>query len=221
MEFEAKEERPPYLRFEKRPVEDRDASIKAGCYMTKDVDFVYITPTGTRDVIERQVSEWFAYLAELVKQGRFRSDWLAAFKEAHKLWGQGQEIPLKGMPIKTWPVLSPAQRDNCIKLMVLTVEDLAQANEETLGRMGMGAMALKQRAIDWLKNAKDPSKVSEELNAIRIEMAAIRTRADALEERNAALERELAVYKPTPPKPEVRVEKRLVEGELVEVEVAA
>lgn len=221
MDFEAKEDRPPLVRFEKMPVEDRDASIKAGCYMTKDIDFAIVTPMGTRDVIPRQVSDWFPYLTELVKQGRFRSDWLAAYKEAYELWKKGEEIPLKGTPIKTWPVLSPAQRENCIKLYVLTVEDLAQANEETLTRLGMGAVALKQRAVDWIKNASDPGKISQEVAAMRAEMADIRQRNDALNERNNALEQELKLYKPVAPPPQVKMEKRLVEGELVEVEVAA
>ena len=40
--------RPPYVQFEMRAVEDRQASIDAGHYVAKDVAYAIITPAGSR-----------------------------------------------------------------------------------------------------------------------------------------------------------------------------
>lgn len=219
-QMDTREDRPPYVQFMKMAVEDREASIKAGCHMTKDVDFAIITPVGTKDRIPRNVGEWFAQLAEQVKHGRFSPLWLDGYRKSYELWKQGLEIPLNGTPIRTWPVLSPAQIANLTELRVLTVEDLARANEETLGRIGMGAVALKQRAVDWLRAANDTGKIAQELAAMRQEMADMRQRSEALATRNSVLEQEIRQLRPTPEPPtaaSLSREKRLApSGEVTE-----
>lgn len=68
---------------------------------------------------------------------------------------------------------------------VRTVEDLAQANEETLAMLGMGGRALKDKAVSWLQSAGSTGKTTEELTALRLAH-------DGLKERNAALEKAVA-----------------------------
>jgi hypothetical protein len=162
-------ERPPYVTFEVRAIEDRNASIEQGHYVAKDVDFALITPAGSKDRIERVVAEWFAKLEEDVRSQRVDPAWPAAFKEAYKAWKDGREIPVNGTPILTWPSLSPAQVKTLIDCQLRTIEDLAVVNEDTLARIGMGGRALKQRAIDWLASAASIGKPSEELSKLKTE----------------------------------------------------
>ena len=180
----AAEDRPPYVTFEVRAEEDRNASIEAGHYVARDTDFAIITPIGSKDRIERPVAEWFAKLAGDVSEGRFKSEWLSAYRGIYKDWKEGNESPLSGTDIKNWPVVSPAQVKNLIELNVRTVEDLAVANEEVISNIGMGGRALKQKAADWLSSASTSGKTSEEL-------ASLRASNEDLKSRNASLESQL------------------------------
>ena len=186
--MEAKQDRPPFVNFEVRAEEDRTASIEQGHYVAVDVDYALITPAGSRDCVERKVSEWFAYLEEQVKGGRFPSPWLDGFKHKYKHWKETQELPVEGTPIKTWNALSPAQCKMLLDLNIRTVEDLAAGNEELISRMGMGGRQLRERAATWLSTAKDVGRSSEQL------AAAVR-RAEDAEARIKQLEEAVGLLK--------------------------
>lgn len=189
---EIMKERPPYVVFETRPEEDRQASIEAGCYKAKDVDYALITPAGSKDRVERVVGDWFEYLTVQVDQGRFPAEWLDGFKHKYKLWKEGQELPVNGTPIKTWAALSPSQAKTLLDLHVLTLEDLAAANEELLSRIGMGARALQAQARDWLASAKDIGAVSAQLTVLTEALDAANARMKSLEAQNTALQAQIA-----------------------------
>ena len=175
------EARPPFVAFEVKAEEDRQASIDAGYYKTKDVIYALITPQGSKDRIEREVQSWFASMRQSVQEGRFPREWLRVFEENFKAWQEGREIPENGTPLLTWPVASPAQVKSVIDVGVRTVEDLAQANEETIMRIGMGGRALKEKALSWLQAAASTGKVTEELSALRAELADERVKNKTLE----------------------------------------
>lgn len=165
--MQAAEARPPYVTFEIRAEEDRTASIAEGHYVAKDVHYAIITPQGSKDRIERVVFEWFDNLTAQVQQERFPQEWLSRFQAAYEAWKKGQELPLSGTPVMTWPAVSPAQVKVLQTAHVLTVEDLAAANEETITRLGMGGRALKQRAVEWLAASKNTGKHAEEMAALK------------------------------------------------------
>lgn len=175
------EDRPPYVTFELRAEEDRNASIEAGHYVAYDVDYAIITPIGSKDRIERPVADWFAKLAGDVAEGRFKSEWLTAYRGIYADWKAGNESPLNGTDIRNWPVVSPAQIKNLLELHVHTIEDLAAANEEVISGIGMGGRMLKQKAIDWLNSAESSGKPSEELAALRASNEDLKTRNASLE----------------------------------------
>lgn len=166
--FKEVEERPPYVTFEVRAVEDRQASIDAGHYVSKDVAYAIITPQGSKDRIERIADDWLTHLSEQVAQNRFKAEWLRTFKDNYSLWKDGQDIPDNGVSVRNWPVLSPAQVDSLIRIHVRTVEDLAAANEETISRLGMGGRGLQQKAREWLDSSRDTGKQVEEITALKI-----------------------------------------------------
>lgn len=166
MQPEIAAERPPYVRFERRAQEDRAASIEAGHYVSRDIDFALITPMGSKDCIHRICSEWFENLTQQCQEGRFKIEWLGAFKASYAAWKEGKELPVSGTPILLWPAISPAQQEAILGARIRTVEDLAIANEEALHRIGMGGRALKDRAIQWLASAKDTGKLAERMAAL-------------------------------------------------------
>lgn len=165
-----KDARPSYVKFERKAVEDRTASLAAGHYVAKDVDFAVITPQGSKDKIERVVADWFVQMQQQVKEGRLPEDWFQQYKAAYGYWQKGQEPPLNGTPIRGWTVLSPAIQENVIHANILTVEDLAQINDEAVRRIGMGALDCKEKAIAWLKAAAGPGKLTQEMAALQVRM---------------------------------------------------
>lgn len=160
----------PFIMFERRPMEDREKSITEGRYVARDVDFVLITPHGSKDQIERVVKEWFEYLEQQVREQRFDPGWLKGYRRAYQDWIEGKEVPPEGTPIINWPIVSPAQVKMLQDLHILTVEVLANSNEEVIRRLGMGGRALVDKAKDFLKAASGPGKLSEEIGALRIQL---------------------------------------------------
>lgn len=179
----------PWVMFERRDVEDRNASLEAGHYVTRDIDYALITPHGSRDQIERVVAEWFPMLEQQVREQRFDPAWLRAYKAAYAEWKEGKEIPVEGTSILNWPVLSPAQIRLLTTNKVLTVEVLAQANEETLARLGMGARKLKQLAVDYLASAEGPGKVASRMSKLETDnerlQGLVKAQADLIEDLSA------------------------------------
>lgn len=174
--------RPPYLTFETRSVEDREASIKEGRYVGKDVDFVLITPAGSKDRIERLVSEWLPQTRIEVEAERLPREWAEHYAAAYRAFKEGQELAVVGTPIQNWPGLSPTQFKTLQSLHIRAVEDLAQANAETISRLGMGGNQLKQRAIEFLAASKDVGKVAEEAAELRFKLEASQKREKELTE---------------------------------------
>src|SRR5262249_40872850 len=162
-------------------------SEAVGHYVGRDVDFALITPAGSKDVVERIVADWFSMLKTQVRDGRFPQRWLDHYKSAYDAFSRGGEIPLQGTPIKTWPAASPAQIRGLIEARLYTVEDLAQANDVSLGMVGPGGRGLRQKAIDWLQAANGAGKHTQEMTSLREKMAMLERRTDALEDQKREL----------------------------------
>ena len=180
------EKKPPYVVFEYRPVEDRDATIAAGSPQYVDVAYATITSAGSKDNVVRPVKEWFAMLRKEVQQERFPANWLKHYEQAFEHFEKGEEMPVNGTPVKLWPPASPAQIKQLTDLHVLTVEQLAEGNEQLIASLGMGGRALVQKAKDYLASAKEHGTVVLELETVRRDLeAANEEKASMKEQLNA------------------------------------
>lgn len=188
-------DRPAYVRFEMRPVEDRAASLEKGHFVAKDAEFVIITPAGSKDEVEKPVQEWLVQMKQQVRENRLKPEWEQNYVRAYEHWKRGEEVPLVGTPIKGWPVLSPAQQKNCITANVRTVEDLAAINGEGLHRLGMGGVEMKQKAEAWLKASGQVGVVVQENAGLKVRIRDLETQVKNLQERNGVLERQLEAAK--------------------------
>lgn len=181
MSLAVEKARPPFVAFERRQIEDRDASIASGHYATRDVDFAIVTPHGSKDRFERVVEDWFGHLAREAAEGRFDPEWIAGYKTRYKAWQDGQELPVNGYALRQWPVITAGHLRRCIDLNILTVEDLAVSNEQTIMHIGMGARELVQRAKLWLEESAGPGKAVARAEAAEARLAAMATRMESLE----------------------------------------
>lgn len=191
MSIDLMTERPPYIEFKVMPEEDRAESIATGSYKTRDVDYVSIIPSGDRHLrVDRKVDEWLDQVAQKVKAGTGNAQHLDYFRSAYKVWKETQEVPLSGTPIKHWPALSPSQVTNILSANIRTVEDLACASEDAMGRLGMGGRALKEKAISWLSAASGVGKIAEENAALKVQIADLSSKVQALVDMNSELRSE-------------------------------
>lgn len=156
--------RPPYVVFQERSVEDRKATMEQGRYVARPQDWAIVRQAGSKDASEIEVNDW---LDRISKNPGFPKEWVTAFKDAYAQWKKGHEPVPNGTHIRQWPQISPAQAEMITACGVLTVEDLAAANEPTLQRLGMGSRDLKSKAQAWLDSASKIGSVAEELASLR------------------------------------------------------
>lgn len=167
LDVETRKERPPLVRFEKVAVEDVPASRAAGRYVARDVDFALVTPPYSKDIFKQEVRDYLDSMKRERDAGRFLPEWFAHIERAYAEWQRGNEIPLNGTPVKGWGLISPAQQENLIRLNILTVEDVANMNEEGQRRVGMGALDLQRKAKAWLAELSGGGKNAMEVAALQ------------------------------------------------------
>lgn len=161
------ENRPPYVTFEVREVEDRAQSLIANHWVGKDVNFVVITRPGSRDTLDKEAEVWLKELREKGRKGEIPDTWFPAFQAKYDAFKQGETSEgLVGTPLKTWDHLGPAAKKTLIAAGILTVEDLASVPDQDLTNVGTGAMAFKQKAKLWLEAQKAPGLQLEKLSAL-------------------------------------------------------
>lgn len=170
----------PYIRFERRPVEDKAESAQKGHYVAKDVDFALVTPSFSKDVMIHKVSTWLEQIKVDVANQRIPQEWAELWKKSYDAWVNGQELPIDGTPIKGWGVISPAQQETLIRLHILTVEKLAAINAEGISRLGMGGTDLKNKAQAWLKQLSNAGSATMEISELKKENENLRANIDAL-----------------------------------------
>ncbi len=160
-----------YVEFELRAEEDRNETMKVGHPVFHDIEIAIITMPGGNLVVDKVVS------AELLNEwkrgipGRKPPSPFAT--AAYEAWKDGREAPVNGIDLKNWPGVTPAQLKMCQGCNIRTVEDLAESNADSIRKMGMGGVALKDKAISYMKSA-GLNKNSEEVSALKVEMEALR-----------------------------------------------
>lgn len=187
MAVELMKAKPPFVQFEYRSVEQRDASLAAGHFVGKDIAYVKVTQRGSKDTYEAVADEWYAYLRQEMRAERFPEEWYDKLLKAYSNWKDGNGEIIEGTPLREWPPIRPSVLRTCIEIGLLSVEDLAGSNEEAVARIGLGGRQLRQMAIDWLKEAEGSAGTVARLNAIRQENEALKVRNESLEAQVKAL----------------------------------
>lgn len=190
----------PFVRFDRVAIEDRPASLAAGRYVAKDVDYAFITPPFSKDEVVKKATAFLEANQQKVELGQMPADVARRFLEQYEAWKNGQELPPDGTPIKGWAMISPAQQAMLIERKILTVELLAQANDEGLRMIGMGGHGMRRMAQTWLEQANDRGPLVLRTNAIEQENAILKGSVDTLTKQVEDL-RALVKVQPAPAQP--------------------
>ena len=70
------------------------------------------------------------------------------------------------------------------------MEDLAQAGDEPMKRIGMGALEVRDKAIAWLKSASGSGHITQEMSALQAKVRALESALKASADNVAALQAE-------------------------------
>jgi|TARA_R110002051_G_scaffold269963_2_gene330262 hypothetical protein len=167
VEMMAQERHGFYVEFELRPEEDRDQTISQGMPIFKDVEFAIITMPGGGLVLDKVINN---ELLDEWKHGDKRRKPPSPFAlHAYEAWKEGREAPVNGTDLKNWPGVTPAQLKTCQNATIRTVEDLAEANADSIGKLGMGGVSMMEKAKAYLKSA-NINKTSEQITALTVKV---------------------------------------------------
>lgn len=157
-----------YVEFFRRPVLQPGKSREAGRAVYEEVDYVRIHVPGDKSsVIERPVSE----------QDEFR------FQDRYNKWKAGQAEAVSGTPLSALPGMSPSKVEEYKFFKIVTVEQLAEANDN-LGGKFMSFQADKQRAKAFMEVAANNApieKMNAELAKRDAELEELRSMVQALQ----------------------------------------
>ena len=183
-----------YVDFELRPEEDREQTIAQGMPIFKDVEFAIITMPGGGLVVDKQVTD--ALLQEW-RHGDNRRKPPSPFAfTAYEAWKEGREAPVNGTELKNWPGVTPAQLKTCQNAIIRTIEDLAEANADTIRKLGMGGVAMAEKAKSYLSSAEN-NKASEEVASLKVKMESL---VEAIDKKDRQIEDLLERLDDTPKK---------------------
>lgn len=164
------EDRPPYVVWEMRAVEDRTESIAKGYEVHKDVAFAIITRPGSRDDLVKEAKIWLKELKQKAKDGQCPVNWPMLFEHSFNEWEKGEIGAVDGVPIKGWTMIGPGAQKTLLAAGVQTVEDLANLPDGDLQNLGTGAVGFKLKARAYLESANSNGKIAEQLAKMQTQM---------------------------------------------------
>lgn len=171
----------PYVRFtvEAKEVKDEDGHISF-----KNQYWATIIPAGGKDEVVKDAVEWIASLRTKGEtRGPFDSNaseyvqWHERFSKMFEQFKAGEEMTMTGTPLRAILAFTKAEIAQAEAIRIFSVEELAVANEEALRHMGIGARAMKDKAVQLLAS-KGENHLAEENAALRVKMEALEARME-------------------------------------------
>lgn len=197
-DLSSKNGKPAFVTFHTVAKHLQKESEAAGRYIARDVDMVTVRQLGATDSVVFKVEQWLAQNKMEVEGGRMDPTHASAYEESYRRWKAGQEMPVNGTPIKSWPVITPSQVETLLRVGLRTVEDLADLNDEGLRKIGMGAVELKNKAHAWMLAAGDKGKLTQDMAALQRTNEQLQNIVTTLTAKVEALQNEMKAAKKVP-----------------------
>jgi hypothetical protein len=159
--------------FYKKALPNNFKTEQEGRPIFDDVDMVKIYISGdSHNVIDTLVRE--------DHKQRFPHQWQNYMNK------NGNDPHLSGTPLSQWPLITISQAEELKALKFFTVENVAAASDAQLQRLGMAAgmspHAFRDRAVNFLRVARDEADVTkneEQIRTLQEENAKIKAETDA------------------------------------------
>lgn len=168
-----------YVEFSRKPRLHPAKSREAGRAIYEEADYVRIHVPGDKSsVVERPVTEMD----------------VQRFADRYKKWQAGQAEAVVGTPLTALPGMSPAKVEEYKYFKLVTVEQLAEANDN-LGQKFMSFQQDKARAKAFMEVAANNApieKMNEELGKRDAEIENLKTMVEALQAASQGSKRKVA-----------------------------
>lgn len=167
----------PHISFEQRDIEDRELTMASpdGMPKYKTVDYVVIRAPGSKDTVERVADEWLSSIKKASREQAlncYPMEAVQKIESGYKEWKETQVMPEFGTPIRMCLMYTPAEQKNILGAGVVTLEQMADANEMTMGAIPNGR-EMKRRAQLAIDKASE-SKTAQTIDALQSEIEALK-----------------------------------------------
>lgn len=125
-------------------------------------------------------------LSKVGNNGQVNPVW-PVIEPVYQAWLKGQEEPTSGTPLSQWPAVERAQVDHLKTLHLRSVEDVANATDADLDRMGMRARSLRDKARAFVTAKQGEAKIAEAMASKDAEIASLQASLAELTETVKAL----------------------------------
>jgi hypothetical protein len=155
--------RPSKVTFERCPIENVNRSQEENRVVFDDVDYVTLHQQGSSNTTIHRVDEWWAKLQQQSRNSMIPVQWVDEYKEAYEMWQSGKDPIVQGTHLSEWPKISRSEAEMWNAVHVRTVEELAEANEQTMESFGMGGRKMRTDAREFLESLGSNEKLQEQL----------------------------------------------------------
>jgi hypothetical protein len=120
---------------------------------------------------------------------------------AYTAWLKGQEEPTTGTALSAWPGVNTAQADRLRLMHIRTVEDVAALTDADMEKVGMGALALRDKARAFMKAKQGEAQFAAAMTERDEENARLKAQVEELNATVAALAASAGIEKRGPGRP--------------------
>lgn len=171
----------PYVYFSVKSKQTKDEQG----HVVDALEYTAHVVTGPKDEREFEAEAW---LKTLLEKGQLRAGfddsaneyatvWYPTFKGMFDAFKAGEEMTHPGTPLRTILAFMKTEVAQCERSHIYSLEQLADANEEMLGAIGIGGRALRDKARQLLASKAD-NRQAEELAACHVEIEALKQRIE-------------------------------------------
>lgn len=157
-----------FAEFSLEAIKNDVKSLEEGREIYEDKEFITIRFAGDKNTVRKT----------RVKPG---SEWPLRFPRQWEAFKNQQIQVCEGTPITEWPVISKSEAMELKAVNIHTVEALAAVSDSNL--KWMGARTTREKAINWLAQAKNGAgvgKLQAENQALLIQNEALKNQIEAL-----------------------------------------
>ena len=91
------------------------------------------------------------------------------YQRCYQAWKMSEEAPLNGTDLAEWPQVTASRVEECRRVGIRTIEELARATDGEIGKLGPGGRDLQQRAKSWIEVAANQGAASEKIAGLEEE----------------------------------------------------
>lgn len=164
--------------FKNIPLKHGAKSLEAGRPIYEDVEHVELRASGTRNYGVYPATEFSHWEVNPETGEQTKVTYAERFSRQYRQFKEKQQQTKVGTPLDHAPFLTDARRAELRAQNIYIVEQLAEIDGQELKNLGVGGRDMKNRAIEWLADAKSSAPNLQ----LQAELEALRARNQILEE---------------------------------------